>query len=243
MHKNVYILCTLKFKTYNYAQHLVKKNVWFAEWNLSKIIIRRKKIWDFYSIHTKISSSQHNELLNSFYQSIFKNLHTYYIFALLCSSPTFWKMSYLLTTKKHALLKGYWKNSTLWESFQLLSLATPLGLVFVYILYRGWLVQKVAATITTHMVLGRHHRDRAPQVPPPPALTSRHIRKGGFGSTTGCSLCSRPALHPLRKYWCTYMLECMRIISNSVLQWPVLKVRSVAVNIKSLSNEAPSSGY
>ena len=133
-----------------YAQYLVKKNVWFAEWNLSKIIIRRKKIWDFYSIHTKISSSQHNELLNSFYQSIFKNLHTYYIFALLCSSPTFWKMSYLLTTKKHALLKGYWKNSTLWESFQLLSLATPLGLVFVYILYRGWLVESSSNNNNTH---------------------------------------------------------------------------------------------
>ena len=147
------------------------------------------------------------------------------LYNLHCSSPTFWKMSYLLTTKKHALLlKGYWKNSTLWESFQLLSLATPLGLVFVYILYRGWLVQKVAATITTHMVLGCHHRDRAPRVPKPPplpVLTSRHIRKGGFGSTTGCSLCSRPALHPLRKYWYTHMLECMRMISNLVLQQPV----------------------
>ena len=51
MHKNVYILCALKCKTYNYAQHLVKKKVWFAEWNLSKIIIRRNNIWDFYSIH------------------------------------------------------------------------------------------------------------------------------------------------------------------------------------------------
>ena len=160
MHKNVYILCTLKCKTYNYAQHLVKKNVWFPEWNLSKIIIRRKDIWDFYSIPTKISSSQHNELMNSFYQSIFKNFHTYYIFALLCSSPTFWKMSYLLTTKKHALLlKGYWKNSTLWESFQLLSLATPLGLVFVYILYRGWLVESSSNNNNTHGTR-----------PPPPRL-------------------------------------------------------------------------
>ena len=70
---------------------------------------------------------------------------------MLCSSPTFWKMSYLLTTKKHALLlKGYWKNSTLWESFQLLSLASPLGLVFVYILYRGWLVESSSNNNNTH---------------------------------------------------------------------------------------------
>ena len=146
-----------------YAQHLVKKNVLFAEWNLSKISIRRKDIWDFYSIHT-------NELLNSFYKSIFKNFHTYYIFALLCSSPTFWKMSYLLTTKKHALLlKGYWKNSTLWESFQLLSLATPLGLVFVYILYCGWLVQSSSNNNNTHGTR-----------PPPPRLRAYSAAAGSY---------------------------------------------------------------
>ena len=101
-------------------------------------------------------------------------------------------MSYLLTTKKHALLKGYWKNSTLWESFQLLSLATPLGLVFVYILYRGWLVESSSNNNNTHGTRPPpRHRDCAPRVPqpppPPPVLTSRHIRKGGFGSTTGCN--------------------------------------------------------
>ena len=141
---------------YNYALILfATHNIWLRKmFDLPNETCRRllfvEKIFETFTAFIPRSSSQQNELLNMFYQSIFKNFHTYYIFALLCSSPTFWKMSYLLTTKKHALLKGYWKNSTLWESFQLLSLATPLGLVFVYILYRGWLVESSSNNNNTH---------------------------------------------------------------------------------------------